>query len=225
MSINDDLIDSIRRTLGNAITPSLSSASAANDLFEAYILMLILQAARNEGANLSYQNVYGARPSQFIFRTSPGYIYSTTHPYTHTIIEFPNKPILEAHVGVMVSGKSGVLHECDVLVLHRTEAEACRQSSVIPRHSKVVLSVECKFYTANIPLGLARSFMGLVSDLSSGSQTCCFFVVNTGSTNVEKLLAHHNKFWEHQISPSFAVDVERLRNAFQNIFKNFKAKN
>jgi hypothetical protein len=40
------------------------------------------------GAQVAYETVRGTSPSQFIFRTSPGYIYSTEQDYTHAILSF-----------------------------------------------------------------------------------------------------------------------------------------
>ena len=53
----------------------------------------------------------------------------------------------------------------------------------------------------------------------------CFFVSNTSADSVEKLLAHKRRKWEHEIVPSRLVDVARLKNLFQEVFKNFKTKN
>lgn len=44
-------------------------------------------------------------------------------------------------------------------------------------------------------------------------------------TSIEKLLAHKDKSWEHNIKPGNVSTVNRLISAFQNVFKNFKAKN
>jgi hypothetical protein len=219
--IRPSLLVEIQNALGGAIIPSLTAADAASDIFEAYILSLVIGAARAEGATIEYRDVFGATPTTFVFRTSPGYIFSRTQPYTHAIIDFQNKPTLEAHVGVRVSGQSKVLHECDVAVLDQTEAETCRQNQVSPRSSKVLLAIECKFYSTNLPLGLARSFIGLESDLSARD---CYFVVNTSSASVEKLLASKRRHWEHQIIPSSTNTVSRLRSSFQTAFNNFKAR-
>jgi hypothetical protein len=43
------------------------------------------------------------------------------------VIAFPNCPELEAHVGIYVEGRSGVLNECDVAVLDRDEAHKSLQ--------------------------------------------------------------------------------------------------
>lgn len=222
MTINTDLLAAIQGTLGATVTPSLTSTSATSDIFEAYIFSLVLDAARIEGASIYFQDVLGNIPNTFIFRTSPGYIFSTTQTYTHAIINFPGKPLLEAHVGIRVSGSSGVLHECDIAVLYQTEAVTCRTNRVSPRSTRLILGIECKFYTNNIPLGQARAFMGLKSDLASQD---CYFVINTSSDSAEKLLAKKKRDYGTNIVPASRIAVERLRNDFQTSFAKFKAIN
>lgn len=223
MSSNQDLLDELRIVLGTAVTPSLTAASAASDLFEAYIFGLLLQAAANQGARRIYfEDVNGSRPSTFVFRTSPGFIYSTQQSYCHAVIDFDGKPRLEVHVGIRVQGSSGVLHECDVAVVRRTEAILCRRQRVQPRQSKVVIAIECKFYSVQIPLALARGFVGLVSDLATGDR---YFVVNTDSDQAERYLTSRKRLWEHEVYPGSATAVTRLLNAFQVSFRNFVASN
>lgn len=223
MTINQRLLRQIRTTIGNTVASNLNSSSAACDLFEVYVFTLLIEAAKNERANISYTNVLGQTPPpSFIFRTSPGHIFSTQQAYTHAVIEFPQRPTLEAHIGVKVSGKSGVMHECDVAVIFHDEAEICRRGGVAPRYHKVFLSVECKFYASTIPLHQARSFMGLLNDLPNGNDR--FFVVNTNSDNAEKMLAHHRKNWEHNLVPDATAQVNKLRTAFEIKFANYKAK-
>ena len=221
MTIPKDLLSEIETALGPVISPSLTSASNVSDLFEAYIFSVILNAASTEGAKITYRDINGNDPKKFVFRTSPGYIYSTRHPYTHAVISFPSKPVLEAHLGVRVVGKSNVLHECDVAVMQQIEAETCRMKNVSPRSSKILIAVECKFYSTPLQLGLARSFIGLTLDLSA---TQPLFVSNNSSQSVEKLLSARNRGWEHNIIPSSSVDVVRLKSTFQTTFKNFQAK-
>lgn len=221
MPVSDDLIVAIQSALGGTVVPSLTTSSAASDLFEAYILSIVLDAASELGAQIEYRNLNGPT-GEFIFRTSPGYIFSTANLYTYAAIAFPNCPLLEAHLGVRVAGKSEVLHECDVAVLPQTEAQTCRDNDVHPRSSKLVLAVECKFYTVSVPLNLARSFIGLGVDLGT---VACFFVVNTDSEVIERLLAHHRRNWEHKVLPETQLNADRLRNSFQKVFKNFIARN
>lgn len=133
MSIRSDLLAEIKGALGGAIAPNLTARSQGADLYEAYVWSLVVEAARSEGASISFLNVFGGRvTADFIFRTSPGNIFSATQPYSHALISFPNCPDLEAHVGIFVAGKSGVAHECDVAVLYSDEAHVCRGENVHP---------------------------------------------------------------------------------------------
>jgi hypothetical protein len=218
MAMRSSLLQDIERTLG--MLTSHRSGAALADVFEAYAFALVLQAARAEGASISYEDVNGGVPTTFVFRTSPGHIWSDARPYCHAIIRFARKPELEAHVGIFVEGKSGVVHECDIAVLERAEADLCRLNRATPRASKLVLSSECKFYAADIPLGLARSFLGLTSDVARGDR---YFLVNTQSNSSEKLLSHHKRHWEHRLVPG-SDTVPRLLGAFRNTFKVFLAK-
>lgn len=220
MTVAADLLARIEATFGSAISPSLTSASDTSDLFEAYVFCLVLEAALAEGALVTYRDVNGAEPKSFVFRTSPGYIFSITQPYTHAVISFPNKSPLEAHIGVRVLGKSGVLHECDVAVIERDEAETCRQRRVPPRSSKVLIAVECKFYSTPLQLHLARAFIGLTTDLSAEKPV---FVTNSGSQSLEKLLSGRDREWEHNLSPNATMEVQRLKAKFQIAFQHYKA--
>jgi hypothetical protein len=221
LPLGPDLLNEIRSTLGNTLVPSLTTASAASDLFEAYVFSITLRAASEEGASITFENVDSSQTNTLTFRTSPGHIWSAAQPYSHAVIQFAGKPDLEAHLGIYVSGKSSVLHEADIAVLSRVEAITCRQNRVAPRSSSLVLTVEYKFYTTSLGLGLARGFVGLCTDFTGDR---CFFVTNTTSDSVERLLAHQKRKWEHRVVPSGAVPVSRLRSAFQEVFKNFKAR-
>lgn len=70
-------------------------------------------------------------------------------------------------MGVQVQGGSGVLRECDVVVLDADEAALCRRSRISPRASKCLLAIECKYYTTHLSLGQARGFAGLSADMGN----------------------------------------------------------
>lgn len=222
MTISNEMINELRRVLGPIIRPSILSANAAWDIFEAYNFLLVLEAARVEGASITFLDVTGDRPSEFIFRTGPGEIWSQRHKYCHAIIGFNHCPELEAHLGVYVVGKSGVRHELDVCVLYSQEAQTCRIARSTPRSSEVIIGIECKFYSSQgIGLGLGRSFLGLCQDNTSKD---CFFVSNIDSGSIGKLLAHHNKKWDHGIVPAAHNNVTVLKAKYQTTFKNYLAK-
>lgn len=221
MSTPLSLLQQIRTTLGS-LAPSLSNASDASDIFEAYVFSLVVEAARVEQASVEYRDVYNQAPTTFVFRTSPGYIFSRTQRYSHALLVFTGKPALEVHVGVRVVGKSGVLHECDVAVIEHAEAETCRRQRVPPRSVKVLIAIECKFYSTSLQLQLARAFLGLTTDLSTKNP---MFVTNRSSQVLEKLLSGRSRNWEHNLSPAATVEVLRLRHKFQEVFQHFKATN
>jgi hypothetical protein len=218
------LLEQIRSTLGDAIHPSFSTRSASHDLYEAYIFSLVLRAARVEGAtSIQYRCSRGGTPQEFVFRTSPGYLNSLSQNYGYAQVNFDRCPEIEVHAGVRVEGNSGVLHECDVSVLFKEEADLCRAGVIrAPRSSKVVLAVEAKFYSVDLSLHLGRGFLGLCTDFSADS---LFFVINRSSESIEKLLAHHNCAWENMIEPENKISVFRFFDALRSTFKNFKAKN
>jgi len=172
-----------------------------------------------------------ASPTICRFPTSPSYIKSDD-PYTYAIISFPGrrKQTLEAHVGIYVSGTSKVRHECDVALLYQTEAEACRayhrstSRIALPRSSKLLLAVECKYYDSDMKLPLARSFVGLNEDLAVEN---VYFVTNDSraSTSLSVLIIKHGSFgcWQSGIYPNpfNNTDVERLRGLFKEIFNQY----
>jgi hypothetical protein len=222
MPLPPALLSDIQSVLGAALPTTLTTAAAANDLYEAYLFSVVCQAAKGEGATVEFRSRGSANPSSFIFRTSPGYISSTNADYGYARISFQDKPVLEAHVGVRVTGASQVLHECDICVLFRDEADLCRNSpgNVAPRAAKAIISVEAKFYDSSLGLGLGRGFLGFTMDVRVDK---AFFVVNRTSSSIEKLLSHKKRLWEHNIQPQNIVDVNRLKFAFQTAFKDFKA--
>lgn len=213
------MIKSIQAALKSAVSAGSVAKSNPSDIYEAYIFSLIVQAAREEGATIDFVHRDGATAKDLVFRTSPGYIYSTAKNYTHARIEFANRPVLEAHVGIRISGKSGVLHEADVSVIEEAEAENCRNHRLSPRSSKGLILAECKFYSSHLQLHLARSFVGLVGDMSVKEP---FFVSNTSSFSVDKLLSHRVRNWEKDINPSCKNrEEERLIFSFRTAFKNY----
>lgn len=223
MPLRANLLAEIRQALGQAVSPSLTTQSDVSDIYEGYIFGILLQAARIEGAQVSLSCIQGGTPTQFVFRTSPGYLNSRRRNYGYAEIRFPRCPPLEVHISVRFAGHSNVLHECDVSVIDQVEAQLCRSAPqrLAPRSARVRIAVEAKFYTTDLALHLGRGFLGLVRDLSADNS---FFVFNREAESIERLLAHKKQLWEHKIVPANVVLVTRLMNAFQAAFKNYKAR-
>ena len=179
MPIREDLIAEIDALISSAVSEGYERPSDTNDVYENYVWVLCLLAAERNNAAIRYETVREASASKLIFRTSPGAIYTTANDYTHAVLEFPDCSPLEVHVGVKVTGISRVLHECDVAVIDRAEAQLCRAEQVHPRASKVLIAAECKFYTSAIQLNLGRGFLGLTSDIHRKQR---YFVTNARSS-------------------------------------------
>jgi hypothetical protein len=218
--IRQDLLDRIDAVLGTGVPTNYSNASAANDLFEGYVFSLVIAAARAEGALVSFEDVNEAAVTSLLFRTSPGFIYSRAQSYTHARIAFPRCPELEAHIGVFVGGRSGVLHECDVAVIERDEAQICRGAGVHPRSSKLLLTLECKFHTGTLQLGQARGFLGLTAELTKKNR---FLVTNNSSDTAEKMVTYHNAEWEFRLDLANPDIPSNLRARLARAFRDFKA--
>ncbi len=217
-----DLLPLLIQNLGaNASLGTLSNV-AAWDRYEAFVWLLVIQAARDEGAQVSLQDVNLNPATSPVFRTSPGVISSNAQLYTHAVITFPNKPVLEAHVGVQIAGKSTVSHECDVVVLDRVEALACRESGANPRYKATLIIAECKYYpTSNLSLKLSREFLGFCREMR---KIDCFFVASRSSAPVLRVLSHSNCHRQTNVLPNTQQAVS-LVHAFREKFNHFKALN
>jgi hypothetical protein len=214
MSTADDLLRELRTHLGAAV--SYTTASQANDIYEGFLFSLVVATARKSGAMIRYEDVRGKRAHSLTFRTSPGRLYSTRRNYTHAVVEFGTAPPLEVHVGVKVEGSSGVEHECDVMVVDAQEAALCRREKTFPRAGKCLLVIECKYYTAHLPLGQARGFAGLSADM--GNRAHPIFVANIGSGSVTKYLTGRKVSRElHVVSdaPEIAGVQSLIREAYK----------
>jgi hypothetical protein len=181
------LLAEIGRLLPGAITPALRPSSKGDDLFEAFLFTLVVDAAQSIGAGIQYEDNAENPTTRLVLRTSPGRIYTPAPNYTHALLNFSSADPLEVHVGIFVAGKSTIAHECDVAIVERAEAHRARLQGVHPRSSRTLFTVEAKFYATALRIGLAREFTGLCSDLSAGMST---FATNTTAINVARLLSH-----------------------------------
>lgn len=219
MTDSAGLAAAVASNLTPALSSNLTSADKAYDLYEAYVFTLILRAARLESFSLSYESITPGPSATFTFRTSPGHIYTATQPYCYAVLTSQTGLELEAHVGVRVLGKSRVAHECDVLVLDREEAIACRTNRVDPLHTRAELAVECKFYAASLGLGQLRAFVGLSADLGGPTNA---LVTNVSSPSMAQLFKAHKRNWEDHLTPGssaeerFIGDVRSALHRFQS---------
>ncbi len=207
MTSNVDLMNEIKRNLTSAVVPSLTSANNAHDLYEAYVFTLVLKAARRAGYSVRYERINSVQSgpqSTFFFRTSPGHIFTATQPYGFAVLVSNGFPRFEVHLGVRVLGKSHVSHECDVLIIDRKTAEACRERRRDPRHSRASLAIECKFYSSSLPLGQLRGFLGLSLDLGA-AKTMLVTNVEANISMARYLRTHKRWSTDRLIPPSHNV--------------------
>jgi hypothetical protein len=197
-------------------------AGAASDAFELYTLALVLRAASEERGAIRFESAQEvANPSSLHFRTSPGSIYSDTKNYSHAVIEFPAGLSFEAHIGVYVEGLAGVVHECDVLVIDKSEGQFCRRNRVHPKKVSTVLTAECKLYAGTLGIALGRQFLGVTADLGSDGR---FFLSNKGGRSVDRVLAHHKRQRFFGLTPRNQDAEQQVVAQFRSTFRNLKAK-
>ncbi|WP_159009336.1 hypothetical protein [Bradyrhizobium sp. S69] len=222
MTIRLGLIADIKAALSGALSPNLTAGSNGDDLYEAYIWTVVLDAARNKGATILFKDVFGNNPtSTFYFRTSPGEIWWNSKNYCHAEIQFPTCTPLEAHIGIYVEGRSKVRHECDVAILFKTEADICRSKNALPRASKVIMSVEAKYYVGStLGLGLGRAFLGLCNEIQRLNR---FFIATSPSKSIAKLLSKHTIGFDLGFTPTIPHNVDVMRGLFEKVFANFIA--
>ncbi|MFI9270201.1 hypothetical protein ACIGXM_05740 [Kitasatospora sp. NPDC052896] len=216
MSPVNQLIHEIQNLLATQQVP-YHSASAPSDVYEGYVFSLIAATASRHGATVTYEDVYGANATKLVFRTSPGQLYGSSQPFTHARIEFQGAPALELHLGVQVQGTSGVLHECDVLLLPVEEAALSRAERIAPRGSQCLLIIECKYYVAPMNIGLARNFEGLRADIRTHSE---LFVSNTSTSSIVRYLHARKRGSERDVVPNSA-QAGYLQGKIREVFKDY----
>jgi hypothetical protein len=115
----------------------------------------------------------------------PGAPVSIAAPYTYADFRGTN---LEVHAGVQVAGRSGVLHEPDVGVLHNGACTRARAGSRLCSHH-AELAIEVKCYDGTLGPAIGRSVLGLNSD------TYCTvrLVTNTRDVKARRMLLKRTK--------------------------------
>lgn len=220
-----DLLAKLRGQLPAALPTTLtaagSGATPGNDLYEAYLFALVIEAAKAVGYTVDFETSPGVAARQLHLRRSSGRISSSGRgaPFTYAVLSYGSRPPLELHTGVFVVGKSKVAHEADVLLLPRDEAERCRRLDCDPASSKAQLVVEAKYYTKPVHLGTSREFLGLSKDLSSLTQV---FVCTIGTSSATALLAGSNSVeYDAGVLP-FLPGEESLRQFLGRLLRAYR---
>lgn len=119
-----------------------------------------------------------------------------------------------------MASSSGVLHECDVLVLSAEEAALSRAQGVAPRGSQNVLILEFKYYVSNLSIGLARNFEGLRADMRTQDE---LFVANTRSSGIVRYLDARKRGFEPDVVPN-SPQAGYLQAEIRKTFKSYLSK-
>ncbi|MEZ4711087.1 MAG: hypothetical protein R3A44_28070 [Caldilineaceae bacterium] len=209
------LLDDFKKGLSKAWFESGLDKRKSHSLFELYIFKLVLEAAQNHNAHIAYKDGNGSRHSVPTFGIGPHTIYN--RKYIHAELQYGSRRILEVHIGAQFKGKSDVEHECDVAVLRKGTANLCRKRNQAPKYSQLILSAECKFYTANIGLGMSREFVGLTTDLTAPRKHNFYVVSSTIVASGKQLLNHHSKMAQDEVVPSFLHKCDELVRLFEQV--------
>lgn len=209
------------------------SMRRVSSLYELYIMKIILEVATEErGAELEFiENGHRClQPSAM--KTGPHRVREASYTYARLYFPHVHRQGLEVHTGLKFRGKSGISTECDVAVLGAREANRSREcllpkaqdcsgtACCDPRDHRILFSVECKCYTKNIGLEMAREFVGLSDDLAVPYKNVFYVVSYPIVRNGCSLLDHHRsgKYFP-DTTPTQVSSVEALKVQIRSAFE------
>jgi hypothetical protein len=193
MATLNDLRNAINQLLQVNATHRLLQLNSNTEerAYEAYILSLCCEAVRIQGGQVTITGINsGTNPSPIIFRGGPGSMSSTNQNFCYADCRLRNKSF-EIHADIEYVGQSGATHEIDVSIYDAQAARNVRATGRSPKANKaLVAAIECKFYTAQPGVALARTFVGLATDCVSNKFKA--FVSNKSSPGIERFLSKTN---------------------------------
>ncbi|RTM09940.1 MAG: hypothetical protein EKK31_04330 [Hyphomicrobiales bacterium] len=203
------LLTNVEAALGLSVDLGYASKGKDHDLYEAYVLTLLLRAADVAGWKFELRDGWGNAITAPLFRLGPGRI--TSRNYTFARMTKAGRAPLEAHLGVKVSGqapvgispptKSGrLLHEFDLVVLPESIASACRATGGDPDHTAVTIHAEMKFYTGKLSLPLGRASIGMALECGLSGKSA--LITNQLGYTVQDLVQHHSVAFRFNVLPS-----------------------
>ncbi len=170
-----------------ASSPILRSPASIHKLYEVYVATCMMRALREKGAHLVPKDTHGVTTHDLRFRMAPGLIYSPASSPGYVLVSYEGQEF-ELHTDLRVLGKSGILHELDVCLIDRTQAQHCRGGNVDPPASSVAAFLEVKYHGVPIPLHEGREYLGLSSEFTIRPKA---FVCNLDNSDIQILLASH----------------------------------
>lgn len=218
---SSSLLTNVEAALGLAVDLGYASKAKDHDLYEAYVLTLLLRAAYDAGWKLELRDGWGHAVTAPLFRLGPGRI--TSRNYTFARMTKAGRAPLEVHLGVKVSGqapvsispptKSGrLLHEFDLIVLPESIASTCRATGDDPDHTAVTIHAEMKFYTGRLSLPLGRASIGMAMECGLAGKSV--LITNQLGYAVQDLVQHHRVAFRFNVLPSNSIAQWHVTNWF-----------
>lgn len=218
---SSSMLPTIQAALSTAATLGYNGASAAHDVYEGYVLALLLQAADAEKWTAELRDGSDNPTTHAVFRMGPGRLHSGN--FTHVRLTKPGKVDLEAHIGVKVRGASSIAHEFDLLLLPSAVAATCRRTNRDPFCADVVAHAEVKYYGGDLSLPVGRAVVGLAVDCGMTapfpSKGRSVLVTNQNGPTVETLVQHFGVTFRFLIKPSNTFGLYHLVQRFRAMLK------
>ena len=202
-----------------AHAPILTSQVRTDKLYELFVLGCVLRALNRVGATVTTKDSNDRPTNTVVFRLGPGLIYNPATAPSFFYIVYAEQEY-ELQNSLRVRGRSKVLHEIDVCILRRSDADRCRREGIDPTQSSIKFLAERKYYGRTLPLHLGREFVGLCSEFSLRIKV---MVSNVGNDEIHALITRHGGTENFNISPTDPSRVEVfvgwLANEFQQVLK------
>lgn len=190
------LIDAVLQ----GITPNMGvqlNRNTADAAYAGYVFGLVLRAIERVADPNSVRldsalstSFPATPPTIFVIRGSPGPLHSKTQDFGHAVFGYRGDEF-EVHLGVQFRGSSAVLHEFDISILNRIDADDSRNRRQPSGSGKPCAIFECKFYDNKLGIELGRELVGLRSDFQS--VPIVRLVTNSDSASVALFLKKNNR--------------------------------
>lgn len=202
------------------VTVPFTTASAADNVYEAYVFSLVVAAAAESGGRITYCDRYDIEVKDLVFRGSPGLLHARGRRFTHAVIRFGQAPPIEVHLRVKVRGGSGSHGECDILIIDSHTADTSRRRDEAPPGGSCLLAIECKYYLVPLPIEAATAFSGRCGDRS---KLAALFAANRTSPQISQFLWNKKWMFELGLLPS-TRQVAYLKALVRETFKRYTGK-
>jgi hypothetical protein len=224
------LLNQIAGLLPLALDPAYSNRAATNDLYEVFNFCLVTKGAEDAAGTVNFVDGDENRVTALCFPTAPHYI--SRGPYTHALIEFNGKLPLEAHIGIYVSASSLDPMECDVCVIHKSEADFFRNFSSRavrnrgtrrgPDGLKVLIAIECKYWENDLNSLVSYACIGRFGSLPAKHR---HIVAATTSKSAGRKILEKRRYhvWMPEILPAKAPSVRRFQGLLADEFTDYQA--